>query len=152
MDERQLRKRETINSFFMHISNKIADLEKKYVKKHKISDLSSAELHLLDVVSALNFPTMGEVAHQAQLTNGTITTAVKRLEKKAYIVRVMDGVDRRLIRVQLTHKGKKAVAVHVEFYEKLEMALSDSTIDDTRLLDAIKRITACFDQVEERLL
>jgi hypothetical protein len=32
------------------------------------------------------------------------------------------------------------------------MALSDSTIEDTRLLDAIKRITACFDQVEERLL
>lgn len=152
MDERQLKKRDLINDFFTHISTKLSDLEKNYIRKHKIMDLSSGELHILDIASSLKLPTMGEVAHHVHLTNGTVTTAVKRLERKGYLVRVKDGVDRRLSRVQLTNKGNDVVALHLEFYEKMEKALADSTVDDQQLLDVMHRLTVCFDQIGERLL
>lgn len=152
MDERQLKKRDLINDFFTHISTKLSDLEKNYIRKHKINDLSSGELHILDIASSLKFPTMGEVAQHVHLTNGTVTTAVKRLERKGYLVRVKDGVDRRLSRVQLTNKGNDVVALHLEFYEKMEKALADSTVDDQQLLDVMHRLTVCFDQIGERLL
>lgn len=152
MDERQLKKRDLINDFFTHISTKLSDFEKNYIRKHKINDLSSGELHILDIASSLKFPTMGEVAQHVHLTNGTVTTAVKRLERKGYLVRVKDGVDRRLSRVQLTNKGNDVVALHLEFYEKMEKALADSTVDDQQLLDVMHRLTVCFDQIGERLL
>ncbi len=51
---------------------------------------------------------MGELARMCGITEKTITGVVDRLEREKYVQRLRDSADRRVVRVQLSHKGAAA--------------------------------------------
>ncbi len=51
--------------------------------------------------------TPGDLCETQQLTSGRVASTLKNLEKKAYIKRITDDVDKRKIIIKLTEKGKK---------------------------------------------
>jgi len=50
---------------------------------------------------------LGELSKKMYLHPSTITGVVDRLEKRGYVLRHRDQEDRRVVKVQLTPKGKK---------------------------------------------
>jgi DNA-binding MarR family transcriptional regulator len=152
MNNRDILNRELINDLLIRLFNQILDIETQYVKANGVEDLSISELHLLDTISQFSHPTMSEVAQKATLTNGTITTAVKRLEEKKYVVRTKDENDRRIIRVGLTPKAIKVCRVHQEFHDDMVSQVCNETkiLEDEVLLKSLQQLLYIFEEVKER--
>ena len=65
----------------------------------------------------------------------TLSIAINKLEKKGFVVRVRDEVDRRIVRISLTEKGREALARHEQFYFRVvDEALRGMDNDQKRLL------------------
>lgn len=154
MNNRDILNRELINDLLVRLFNQILDIETQYMKAHDVADLSISELHLLDAISSSSHPTMSEVAQKATLTNGTITTAVKKLEDKKYVVRTKDEEDRRIIRVSLTAKGVRVCQVHQGFHDDMVSRVCDETqvLDDELLLKSLQQLLYFFEEVKERYI
>lgn len=152
MNNRDILNRELINDLFVKLFNQIIDIESAYMKAHGVEDLSISELHLLDAISSTSNPTMSEIAQKATLTNGTVTTAVKRLEEKKYVIRKKDEVDRRIMRVDLTTKGIKVNRVHKEFHDEMVSEVCDNSdvLDNEQLINALRQLLYFFEEVRDK--
>lgn len=82
------------------------------------------------------------IGHKVDLTTGSITTAIDRLEKKKLVVRTNHPDDRRLRVVELTSNGRrlidKAFAQHQLDMEKAVRALSREEL--VLLINLLKRL------------
>lgn len=63
------------------------------------------EMELLSTLLRMRRATMGQLQDVAQLTPGAITNRITRLEKRGFVIRTMDRMDRRQIIVELTPDG-----------------------------------------------
>lgn len=82
------------------------------------------------------------IGHMVDLTTGSITTAIDRLESKWFVVRKHHPTDRRIRIVELTNKGRqlieKAFAKHKVDMEKAVSNLSRA--ERGMLVDLLKRL------------
>ena len=152
MTNRDILNRELINHLFVRLFNQILDIEGRYRSGKGIEDLSLSELHIIDVISSLPNPAMSNIASKATLTNGTITTAIKKLEVKGYVKRRKDDLDRRIIRVELTTKGNRACKVHREFHEEMVNKVCEDShvLDDELLIKSLQQLVYFFEDVKEK--
>lgn len=136
--------RAIINELFVDLFNNILLLEGRYLKKMGINDLSISEMHILEAIGRKENPAMGDVAQQVLLTNGTVTTAVKRLEEKGYAERRKDDQDRRVIQVRLSDKERQDEAAHGQFHQMLlnEVCRSTDVLADESLINSLRGLQA----------
>jgi DNA-binding MarR family transcriptional regulator len=76
---------------------------------HEISDrfgVTGPQLWALKTISQNESLALSDLSKRMCLHPSTITGLIDRLEKKGYVARNRDQVDRRMISVQLTPKGK----------------------------------------------
>lgn len=84
------------------------------------AEFSGPQLHALMWLGVEGPLTMGDLAQRSGATEKTITGIVDRLEREGLVKRVRDDADRRVVRVELTRKGKSAHDVILgEVREKL---------------------------------
>lgn len=62
--------------------------------------INRTDLRCVDIVSRLGRTSAGELAREAGLTSGGVTTVVDRLERAGYVRRVADPDDRRRIWIE----------------------------------------------------
>jgi DNA-binding MarR family transcriptional regulator len=72
--------------------------------------------------------TAGRLAEAAGLTTGALTTAVDRLERAGYAVRVRDQEDRRRVLVDLAPKARRAAG---RYYEGMAAGAAELFADYT---------------------
>lgn len=151
--DKQLRNREIINDFMVSMFHQVLDIEQGYMRKCGLVEISLNDLRLLDIASSLETPTMSEIARHAHLTNGTITSAIKKLEEKGYAIRQRDDHDKRVYRVQLTDKGQRAVDYRVRFFDDMVDAICEDheVIDNDALINALEHLTDFFEKVKGKL-
>jgi MarR family 2-MHQ and catechol resistance regulon transcriptional repressor len=78
------------------------------------------------------------IGHDVELTTGSITTAIDRLEAQKLVVRRSDDADRRLRVVDLTPKGRSlGTNAYAEHARDLEDAVRDLSRDERRTLIAL---------------
>lgn len=132
-----------VNELLLDIFDKILVTEEKALSKGNFKDLSVAEMHTLEGVGLYNTRTMSETAATLGVTTGTLTVAVDRLVRKGYIERQRDPSDRRVVRIQLTKKGKLAFRMHNKFHTLLVDRLIDPLNEKERqiLLDILMGIS-----------
>ena len=86
---------------------------------------------------------VNEIGKKVQLTSGSITTAVDRLETKGMVERRAHGTDRRARIVHLTKEGRKlitrAYAKHADDLERLVSA-SLSAAERATIIRLLKKI------------
>lgn len=152
MTNRDILNRELINQLFVRLFNQILDIETQYMVGHGVEDLSLSELHIIDAISSLSNPTMSTIASQATLTNGTITTAIKKLEAKGYVKRRKDDNDRCIIRVELTAKGNRVCKVHRDFHEEMVSRVCEDShvLDDELLIKSLQQLLYFFEDIKEK--
>ncbi|WP_249029243.1 MarR family winged helix-turn-helix transcriptional regulator [Tannockella kyphosi] len=148
-DENQ---RQIINELLVTLFNEILDIEEDYLQEHGVKNLTVTEIHMLETIESIENPTMSSLAKKATLTNGTVTTAIKKLEEKKCVQRIKDERDRRIMRVILTEKGKKAIAIHTKFHqEMIDSICSDtSSLEDKHLIDSLRNLTVFFKGFKEK--
>lgn len=132
-----------VNELLLDIYDKILVTEEKALRKGTFSDLSIAEMHTLEGIGLYGSRTMSETAATLGVTTGTLTVAIDRLVRKAYVERRRDSSDRRVVRIQLTRKGKLAFRMHNKFHTLLVDRLTDPLNEKQRqvLLDTLMAIS-----------
>lgn len=124
-----------INKLLVEVYNDINRIEEQALKKSRLNDLSTTEMHTIEVVGMYGSKTMSEIASQLDITTGTLTSMVDKLIKKNYLERKRSETDRRLVYVNLTRKGRLAYRIHQKFHT-----------------DMIKQVVTGFTAQEELVL
>src|SRR5712692_8463358 len=91
-------------------------------------DMCSSDFAVLEVLLHKGPQSVGEIGRRVDLTSGSITTAIDRLEKRGLVARAADASDRRARVVHLTRDGRaritKEFARHQDAMDRAAHGLS----------------------------
>src|SRR5262249_27800071 len=90
--------------------------------------LSRHQASILDHLDEIDPTTVNELARHMGVTPATMSLGLDRLERKGYVARSRDGVDRRRVHVRLTTAG-------------VRVRDSASVLDQTRVEALLERLT-----------
>ncbi len=90
--------------------------------------LSRHQASILDHLDELDPTTVNDLARHMGVTPATMSLAIDRLERKGYVVRARDGVDRRRVHVRLTSAG-------------VRIREASSVLDPSRVETLLARLT-----------
>ncbi len=114
------------------------------------SDLSAAEMHTLVVIGRSSAKTMSEIAQELLINVSTLSIAINKLEKKGYVRRIKNETDRRVVRIVLSAKGKRALSEHESFYYDIIREIS-SHMSDAEKREYIRMLSGLEELLTERL-
>ncbi|MEC0369560.1 MarR family winged helix-turn-helix transcriptional regulator [Paenibacillus chibensis] len=88
-------------------------------RQRKIVGIKMSELGLLfsikkNVKTGTTGLMVSEISHILRVTSPTVTQLIKTMEKKGWIERTMDELDRRAVRISLTDEGEAVVEKAIE--------------------------------------
>lgn len=141
--------KEQLNHFLVVTFNTILRLEEKTLENLTNNHLSISEVHLLETVFDTlknKENTATNIAHAAGITLGSLTTAVKTLEKKGYLIRERDDSDKRVVHITPTPIAIFVNEQHRKFHEKMvNDIVANLTIEEEQILiDALSKVQKYF--------
>ncbi len=124
-----------INRILVEIYDDVTHIEEYSIKSGAFKDLSITEIHTIEAVGLYGSRTMSEIASKLDITMGTLTTAIDKLIKKTYVERSRSLVDRRIVNVSLTNRGKLAYRIHEKFHmDMVKEIMNDFSIEEEEIL------------------
>lgn len=92
----------------------------------------------------------GELAADVEVSSGTMTSRLDRLEHEGLVVRKPDTADRRGVLVELTPAGREAydAAVNVQARKEAFFASALSDAEQRRLNDLLRKLMLAFEDRE----
>ncbi|CUH93395.1 MarR family winged helix-turn-helix transcriptional regulator [Herbinix luporum] len=138
-----------INKILVEIYDDIIRIEEYSIKSGVFKDLSITEIHTLEAVGLYGSKTMSEIAAALEITMGTLTTAIDKLIKKGYVERSRSQIDRRIVNVSLTNKGKLAYRIHEKFHlDMVKAIMNDFTSEEEEvLLCALQKLNSHLKEI-----
>lgn len=143
--------REHINELFVHLFTSIHRLEENELKRLGLTEITLREVHIIDAIGLTGALTMGDAASKLQISLGTLTTAIKRLEHKGYVRRVRSTIDKRVFTIELLEKGIHAYELHRQFHEALTDRIMEemNASADIVLAESLIQIISFFRHIED---
>ena len=131
-----------VKTFFVEFTKKVLSLN-SLNRSSKESDFNLSQIKTLAAFKKDRAYTMGELSKNMGVATPRTTLLVDDLEKTGIVQRVRDKNDKRVVKVQLTIKGR---AVRKKFNQQRRqetetLLLRFSEKDRLELLDAMDRIT-----------
>lgn len=123
-----------INTLLVEIFNNILTIEEEALKEGKFHDVSVTEVHTVDTVGMYSAKSMSEVAKALDITVGTLTVAINNLVKKGYVERFRSEIDRRVVNIGLTKKGRLLWRVHEQFHMNMVKATIDGLTEEEEIV------------------
>ncbi|MHB9782828.1 fatty acid biosynthesis transcriptional regulator FabT [Streptococcus sp. 10F2] len=114
-----------INDYLVDIFNNVLVIEENSLKTSRFKDLSIKEMHTIDEIGKKPDVTPSEIAETLMVTLGTVTTSLNKLEAKGYIVRTRSTIDRRVVHLGLTKKGRLIYRLHRRFHRAMVTRITD---------------------------
>ena len=143
-----------INHLLVTSFENVGKMEERMLEASS-NDLSIAEVHMLECVgqNPAGYSTISGIAQALDITLPTVTVAVKRLEKKGYVVKRRDEYDGRVQRVELTPRGRKMDAAHKYFHQNMVRSItrSMSETEVEQLVQALGKLNDFFERKQEEL-
>jgi len=142
-----------LNHVLVDTFNFILKYEETSLKKILNIPVTITEAHIVDAVGK-RFDmksTVSEIANVLGVSMPTATVAVKKLERKGFVLKSPCGVDARRSIISLTDMGKKIERAHRVFHEKMVRNISRQFNGDEKdiLLKAITKLSAFFKEKVE---
>ena len=136
-----------INTYLVRLFNQILAIEERSLVSAGLNNLSMTEIHTIEAVGLAAPCTMSVVAKYLRLTLGTLTTAIRRLVKKGYVMRYRDQEDRRKVLLELTEKGQWADQIHADFHKRMVSQMTDELKlqDKVVLMRSLRNLKNFFD-------
>jgi MarR family 2-MHQ and catechol resistance regulon transcriptional repressor len=107
-----------------------------------------SDFAVLEVLLHKGPQSVGEIGRRVDLTSGSITTAIDRLEKRGLVARAAHASDRRARVVHLTPDGKARIthvfATHKEAMDRAAHGLSKA--ERGTLIELLKRLGTTADR------
>lgn len=140
----------TINEILVKLFRDIMHQEEKAVITEEFKDITSNDMHIIEVVGLEKPKNMSTVAKELSVTVGTLTIAMNSLVKKGYVTRVRSEVDRRVVLLSLSDKGKAAYNHHKQFHEKMVEATVGrlNTEEKEVLTQALQNLHQYFQELQ----
>lgn len=131
-----------INDYLVDIFNKVNVIEEMSLKTSQFNDVSLKEMHTIDIIGNNTNVTPSDIARELLITLGTVTTSLNKLEKKGYIERTRSHLDRRVVYLTLTQKGRLIYRLHTKFHRKMVHQITDGMAEDDlkALLNGLKNL------------
>jgi len=138
--------RRVINDIVADLFKNILTIEERSLRQRGIKDLSMSEIHALEAIGTGDGRMMSEVADTLDITMGTLTTTISKLESKGYAKREKDPNDRRVVIASLTRKGILVDKIHRHFHEEMiDHLMIDLKLDENQaLINALMNINDFF--------
>ncbi len=137
-----------LNNFLVATFNSVLKMEETALKRSSYSDITMKELQLLQIVYERGIHdgdnTAGAIAKELKITPGTLTTAVKLLEKKGYLKRVQDTRDKRSVHILVTEKGEKTNLENLAFHGSMVNSVA-AQLSEEELTGFKKGLSALVD-------
>ncbi|MCD3396167.1 MarR family winged helix-turn-helix transcriptional regulator [Streptococcus equi] len=108
-----------MNQYLVDIFNRILVIEEMSLKTSQFNDVSLKEMHTIEIIGKYQQVTPSDIARELMVTLGTVTTSLNKLELKGYIERTRSSVDRRVVYLSLTKKGRLLNRLHAKFHKNM---------------------------------
>jgi len=141
IERQMMAMRKFFAEYFRRTTNSIID---------KKDDISFLELKgLAAFIDENREYTASEISNLIHLPLPNITTIINRLEKKKIVKKQRDGKDGRMVRISLTHKGKK---IRYEFMQRRVMEVRNlleklTKQEQNDLLNSLETATKLFQKI-----
>ena len=110
-----------VNDYLTSIFNNVLVIEESSLRGSQFKDVSIKEMHTIDVIGTMPNATPSDISKELLVTLGTVTTSLNNLERKGYIVRRRSSIDRRVVHLSLTKKGRLLYRLHKRFHNRMVM-------------------------------
>lgn len=144
---------ETLNELLVRLFKDLLEIEGKCLITEEFKDISSNDMHIIEAIGLEEPKMMSEVAKLMSVTTGTLTKAMDALTRKDYVERVRSAEDKRVVRVSLKEKGRKAYFHHEQFHrqmiEHIKQGLNEQ--ETTVLIYALAKLADYFHIIGESL-
>lgn len=101
----------TLSNCIVEFFEKLSAWEDKTVQG---TGISLPNMHTIEILGIFGELRMKELASKIGVTTGTLTITVDKLEKKGFVKRVPNPLDRRSYLIALTDKGYKVHRAHAK--------------------------------------
>lgn len=138
--------RKVMAAIVIDLFKNVLKIEEKSLKDRGVRDLTITEVHAISAVGTGSGKSMSEVAEALNITMGTLTTTMTKLERKGYVQRMKASGDRRVVIAKLTKTGRWVEKVYRNFHdEMIEHLIIDLKLDENQnLIQALKNINEFF--------
>lgn len=138
--------RKVMAAIVIDLFKNVLKIEEKSLKDRGVRDLTITEVHAISAVGTGNGKSMSEIADALNITMGTLTTTMTKLERKGYVQRMKASGDRRVVIAKLTRTGRWVEKVYRNFHdEMIEHLIIDLKLDENQnLIQALKNINEFF--------
>ena len=107
------------------------------------TSLSAVEVFCVEVIHALNEPTVNEFANFIQVSSPNAAYKVNSLIQKGYIVKVQSDTDKREFHLRLTDKYYDYFDLSQSYISKVSKRIEERfTTEELKLLDKVLDITS----------
>ena len=110
-----------VNDYLTSIFNNVLVIEESSLRGSQFKDVSIKEMHTIDVIGTMPNATPSDISKELLVTLGTVTTSLNNLERKGYIERRRSSIDRRIVHLSLTKKGRLLYRLHKRFHNRMVM-------------------------------
>lgn len=137
---------EVFHDVLVNLFQDILDIEQKALVTEAFKDISVNDMHIMEAIGIEEPKNMSTVAKAVSVTVGTLTIAINSLVKKGYVARVRSKIDKRVVLLSLTEKGRSAYEHHMDFHEKMIQAtLNGLDTEETKVLvKALNNLSGFF--------
>ena len=110
-----------VNDYLTSIFNNVLVIEESSLRGSQFKDVSIKEMHTIDVIGTMPNATPSDISKELLVTLGTVKTSLNNLERKGYIERRRSSIDRRVVHLSLTKKGRLLYRLHKRFHNRMVM-------------------------------
>lgn len=142
-----------INNILVRLFNDILDYESSVFKNTEFKDITTNDMHIIDIIGINEKKNMSSVAKALSVTMGTLTIAINNLVKKGYVNRERSEKDRRIVYVELSKKGIEAYNKHQEFHMNMVNSMLDTLNEDEAdsLIRGLQKIDAWIHSIQKSI-
>lgn len=108
-----------LNDYLVDIFNRVLVIEETSLKTSQFKDVSLKEMHTIEIIGKNANVTPSDIARELMVTLGTVTISLNKLEAKGYIERRRSKLDRRVVHLTLTKKGRLLDRLHHKFHKNM---------------------------------
>ena len=140
---------QVLNDVLVNLFRDIMDIEQRAVTCQEFPDITSNDLHVIEVIGVGEPKNMSTIARELSVTVGTLTISVNGLVKKGYVVRQRGLGDRRVVYISLSERGRRAYERHARFHrEMIEGICSALTPEEmAALVKALEKLKGWFKEL-----
>ena len=140
---------ETLNEVLVHLFHDLMDIEEKYLINEEFRDMTIKDMHVIEAIGLDEAKRSSQVAKLMSVTTGTLTRAVDGLVEHGYVMRKRSDIDKRVVYLTLTGRGKAAYEHHRKFHENMIARVKDTLSKEELaiLIRSLNRLNDYFKNV-----